>query len=194
MNPVRHSIIKEKAKKIQKATGLQLSKAYDQAVLEFGFKNYRHYLNEYEKIKAPFDLDKALKDSKSFPELLALLDHLKPIERREACFKLGIIEHSKEYLLELTQKGYLKPGGFFPSGAQKLELEFQEDFNFASDGIVLRISGNFLIHIKSLFETNLGSKSAVKRSDKFLGKFTMHLDSNKNFSLPEVSIIDFYKE
>lgn len=194
MNPVRHSIIKEKAKKIQKATGLQLSKAYDQAVLEFGFKNYRHYLNEYKKIKSPFDLDKVLKGSKSFPELLALLDHLKPIERREACLKLGIIEHSKKYLLELNQKGYLKPGGFFPNSAQKLELEFHEDFNFASDGTVINITGNFLIHIKSLFEANFASKSNVKKSDKFLGKFTMHLDSNKNFSLQEIRITDFCKE
>lgn len=80
----------------------------------------------------------------------------------------------------------------FSDCAQKLELGFHEDFNFASDGIVLKITGNFLIHIISLFETNLGSKSAVKRSDKFLGKFTMLLDSNKNFSLPEVRIIDFY--
>lgn len=48
-NPVSPSFLKQEAKKLAKAQGLALSKAYDEVVKKYGFQNYRHYLNESKK-------------------------------------------------------------------------------------------------------------------------------------------------
>lgn len=189
MNPVRRTVLEQKAKQIEKLKGLKWSKALDEAAKEYGFSNLRHYQNVTKKLSPKQNLDKAVTDFKSFSELRVFLKSLKPSEINFACIKFGFKDHVELYLQDLSSKGYLNPGGFIPNSSQKLEFEFY-DFNFQVDENYIGITGNFLVLVKSLLDKNVKLRSAVIRSDRFEGKFLARLDSDKVISLENVEISD----
>lgn len=189
MIPVSRSILEQTAKKIEKLKGLKWSKALDEAALELGFNNYRHFLNAYEKSKPEKQLKQNFNQFKSFPEFLAFLKKAESVDVAESCTKLGLDNDVKNYLLSVFEERGLSLVGLIPNNLQKLDFEFDE-FNFRPINDHLSITGNFSILVKSLFEEDPKRKSTVKRSNRFEGNFSAQIDSSKSLILQEISISD----
>ncbi|MFA6236512.1 MAG: hypothetical protein WC635_04215 [Bacteriovorax sp.] len=189
MIPVRRSILEQTAKKIKKLKGLKWSKALDEAALELGFNNYRHFLNAYEKSKPGKQLKQDFSQFISFPVFLAFLKKAESVDVAKACTKLGLDNDVKNYLLSIFEERGLSLVGLIPNSMQRLEFEFDE-FNFRPIDEHLSITGDFSIQVKSLFKEDPKRKSAVKRSDRFQGNFSAQIDSSNSLILQEVSIND----
>lgn len=189
MNPLRRSVLEQKAQEIQKLKGLKWMKALDEAAKEFGFNNFRHYQNMSKEISPKGKPAKVMSDLMSFPEFLAYLKGLNSLEVNDASIKHGMNVHVENYLRDIFNKGHLRPGGYFPNSAEKLELEFLGcSFEVAQDH--LKIKGKFLIQIKLLVGENYARESSVKRSDRFDGTFLILMDSKGDLSLSEAKISD----
>lgn len=184
MSPIRFTVIKQRAKEIEKLKGLKWTKALDEACQESGFSNYRHYL-KHSKSFLPSSIESFSSfRPKNLSELINFLKKSSTEEVNERCKDLQISNHVQDYLIDLFQKRYLTVGVFIPNDIQKLKFDFQK-FSYGIKSEHIKISSNVLISITTPTGELYESMGAMKTNNQFDCIFEFLLNSDSVLSLAE---------
>jgi len=214
---VSQSFFKQKARQIKKEKSLSQHQALDQAAREFGYSNYKNYLNVLEanrnqskqppkevllkNISSENDMTKKVNLAISFIQgfeisFQDLLDILKLFQHSEKdiqflCEKSNLKDEIQSYLLNdfLTDEG-------------KDEVHFRQpyfiakeisliDLTYEIDEDMLRVDGNY--NLKTKFEFEMEEDDPLSKDDRFndrqlFGSFGITIDRNKKINITHSDI------
>lgn len=212
ITPVSPTFLKQEAKKLKKSQGLLMSKALDEVSKNYGFSNYRHYLNVYESNLEQLNFSKEvfLKSISSEKDTLKKInlvvsfvrnfktpfresfDILVQLKRSKAavqsiCKELNLMKNEIEnYLLNdfQTDEGQCEISFRSPNFIAK-NISISELTYKINEG-VLCVDGNYALTTE--FEFELNEDDPVSNDDRFKnrkieGSFGVEIGRNKNITL-----------
>ena len=208
---VSPSFIKQKARQLKKEKGLSQSKALDEAVKQFGYSNYKNYLNvsETDRTQTKSSKESILKqlqtekDLSKRVELALLLIQKSKLSFSEVFDLLKLFRGSEKALKDICESTSLR------SDIQKFvfddfiesdgELELDDHFIIEElvvndltydfqDGL-LNVMGSYDLKLKFEFEVPDEMKHLPNfNRDPMSGGFDINIDRDKTFTVLDSSI------
>ena len=211
---VTATFLKQKARQLKKEKNISLHQALDEISKEFGFSNYRHYINQLESNRPQAGIESVLKylsmekdESKkiefavlfvqnnniSFPNMFNLLEQF---QQSKNAVQLICENSAFDYVAETSMLNY-----FLQSKEDLQALPLREHFvakNIIIENLVyeliterLNITGLYTIEFEFEFlsevEEEMRNMSHFKR-DPMFGKFEMTIDRNRQVTIANPSI------
>ena len=123
-SPVSSSFLKQRARQIKKEKSLSQHQALDEAAKEFGFSNYRHYLNQSEASSKDAVFQAVFAEQDTAKRLGLAISYLQKYEIpfHDLFDVLKLFRQSEEALNSICEKTSLK------DDVQKFLLKFFQDF------------------------------------------------------------------
>lgn len=212
ITPVSPTFLKQEAKKLKKSQGLQMSKALDEISKNYGFSNYRHYLNVYESnlkqthstkenllksISLEKDMSKKMdlaitfiKESKiPFRDSFEILKQFQYSEKafQTLCEKLSLMKNEiQSFLLDdfLTDEGQYEISFRAPNFVAKTISVMALTYEIHGDKLC--VDGSYVLETE--FEFDLDKSDPISKVERFMnrkfdGHFGIEISRSKKITL-----------